>query len=133
MLSPEDEQIAIPPSQISAPGINILPPILLPLAGPEEMDLEVNNSAKTDGFDDFDAEQIPPPLQDQEKLPPLLQFLPPTKKRETDSAIRLIFVEALLLLCTTRWGRNFLRENGTYEIIKLTHENETVDKVRQIT
>ena len=69
-------------------------------------------------------------MQDQEKLPPSLQFLPPTKKREPDSVLRLTHIESLLLLCTTRWGRDFLRENGTYEIIRITHENEGVDKVR---
>ena len=30
------------PSKIAAPGVNILPAILLPLAGPEELDLEVS-------------------------------------------------------------------------------------------
>lgn len=38
-------------------------------------------------------------------------------------------VETLLLLCHTRWGRDFLREHGVYEIVRATHENETVDKV----
>ena len=67
--------------------------------------------------------------KDQERLPPALQFLPPTKKREPDFVLRLTHVETLLLLCTTRWGRDFLRENGVYEIVRATHENETVDKV----
>jgi len=68
--------------------------------------------------------------QDQEKLPEALQFLPPTKKREPDSALRLTHIETLLLLCHTRWGRDYLRENGVYEIVRATHENEMVDKVR---
>jgi hypothetical protein len=59
-----------------------------------------------------------------------LQFLPPTKKREPDSVLRLTHVETLLLLCTTRWARDFLRANGVYEIIRATHSEETVDKVR---
>ena len=67
--------------------------------------------------------------QDQERLPLALQFLPPTKTREPDYILRLTHVETLLLLCTTRWGRDFLRANGVYEIVRATHENETVDKV----
>lgn len=67
--------------------------------------------------------------QDQERLPPALQFLPPTKTREPDYILRLTHIETLLLLCTTRWGRDFLRTNGVYEIVRATHENETVDKV----
>jgi len=35
------------------------------------------------------------------------------------------------LLCTTRWGRDFLRANGVYEIVRATHENETVDKISE--
>lgn len=60
---------------------------------------------------------------------PALQFLPPTKTREADPSIRLTHVETLLLLCHTRWGRDYLREHGTYEIVRATHECETVDKV----
>lgn len=41
MLSPDTEKVAIPPSDIEAPGIDMLPYLLLPLAGPEEYDLEV--------------------------------------------------------------------------------------------
>lgn len=70
-------------------------------------------------------------FQDQEKLPSALQFLPPIKKREPDAVLRLTHVETLLLLCTTRWGRDFLRANGAYEIIRAAHLEETVDKVRR--
>jgi hypothetical protein len=41
MLSPDTETTTIPPSKVEAPGIDALPYILLPLAGPEEFDLEV--------------------------------------------------------------------------------------------
>lgn len=44
--------------------------------------------------------------------------------------LRLTHVETLLLLCTTRWGRENLRENGVYEIVRAAHEVESVDKVR---
>jgi hypothetical protein len=106
ILSPDSASVSVPPATSVAPGIDALPYILLPLAGPEEFDLE-----------------------DQEKLPDALQFLPPTKVREPDAAIRLMHVETLLLLCHTRWGRDYLREHGVYEIVRAAHENETVDKV----
>ncbi|KAK7060767.1 Protein hgh1 [Paramarasmius palmivorus] len=108
ILSPETERVAVSPSKVTAPGIGALPYILLPLAGPEEFDLE-----------------------DQEKLHPSLQLLPPDKTREPDSALRLTFVETLLLLSHTRWGRDFLRANGVYEIIRAAHEAETVDKISE--
>ncbi|EEB96413.1 hypothetical protein MPER_04460, partial [Moniliophthora perniciosa FA553] len=91
-----------------APGVGALPYILLPLAGPEEFDLE-----------------------DQEKLHPALQLLPSDKAREPDAALRLTFVETLLLLSHTRWGRDFVRANGVYEIIRAAHEVETVDKISE--
>ncbi|KII87460.1 hypothetical protein PLICRDRAFT_43099 [Plicaturopsis crispa FD-325 SS-3] len=108
MLSPETDMVAVPPSTVTAPGINVLSDILLPLAGPEEFDLE-----------------------DQENLPPALQFLPPDKKREPDVVLRDTHVETLLLFCVTRWGREFLRNNGVYEIIRAAHLAETVDKVAE--
>lgn len=123
-MSSDTDEVAVPPSTSVAPGIDALPYILLPLAGPEELDLEV---------------RFPPSMsillilvarfQDQEKLPPALQFLPPTKTREPDSNLRLTHVETLLLLCTTRWGRDFLRAKGVYEIIRAAHLEEKVDKV----
>ncbi|KAJ7173474.1 hypothetical protein C8R46DRAFT_115733 [Mycena filopes] len=108
ILSPDSEDVSVPPSAAVAPGTDALPYLLLPLAGPEEFDLE-----------------------DQEKLPDALQFLPPTKTREVDGAIRLMHVETLLLLCHTRWGRDYLRDHGVYEIVRAAHENETVEKISE--
>lgn len=82
--------------------------MLLPLAGPEEFELD-----------------------DQEKLLEPLQFLPPTKTRESDPTIRLTHVETLLLLCHTRWGRDDLRQHGVYEIVHAAHMAETVDKISE--
>ncbi|TFK51992.1 DUF383-domain-containing protein [Heliocybe sulcata] len=108
LLAPETELVHVPPSTVPSPGMDALPYILLPLAGPEEFDLE-----------------------DQEKLPPALQLLPPTKKREPDPALRLIHVETLLLLCTTRWGREACRARGVYEVVRAAHLVEGVDKVAE--
>lgn len=41
MLLEDTEKVTISPSDVQAPGINMLPYLLLPLAGPEEYDLEV--------------------------------------------------------------------------------------------
>ncbi|KAF8327178.1 uncharacterized protein EI90DRAFT_2975172 [Cantharellus anzutake] len=87
-------------------GVGLLPAILLPLAGPEEFDLE-----------------------EMESLPPALQFLPPTKRRELDPLLRLTHVETLLLLCTTRKGRESLRENGVYLVVRALHLVETDERV----
>ncbi|KAJ8095027.1 Protein hgh1 [Marasmius tenuissimus] len=105
ILSPETERVAVSGSPTIAPGVGALPYILLPLAGPEEFDLD-----------------------DQEKLHPSVQFLPPDKTREVDSTLRLTLVETLLLSSHTRWGRDFLRANGVYEIVRAAHEVESVDK-----
>ncbi|CAG7851745.1 SubName: Full=Uncharacterized protein {ECO:0000313/EMBL:CCA71655.1} [Serendipita indica DSM 11827] len=88
------------------PGLNVLPRILLPLAGPEEFELE-----------------------DVELLLPELQFLPSTKARESDPVLRVTHLETLILLCTSRWGRDIQRQSGVYEIIRMMHETETDDNV----
>ncbi|KIK91846.1 hypothetical protein PAXRUDRAFT_26903 [Paxillus rubicundulus Ve08.2h10] len=125
ILSPDATIVAVPPSSVVAPGVDALPYILLPLAGPEELDLEVESSVACI------YSHLTTDFQDQEILPSALQFLPPTKKREADSVLRLVYVETLLLLCTTRWGRDYLRASGVYEIIRGAHMEETVDKVSE--
>ena len=81
--------------------------MLLPLCGPEEFDIDI-----------------------LDELPIELQLLPPSKIREPDPAIRLILVETLVLLGTTRACREAMRVRGVYEVIKVAHLAETVDKVR---
>jgi hypothetical protein len=70
-------------------------------------------------------------LDAQEQLPEALQFLPQTKQREPDAVLRLTHVETLLLLCTTRWGRDHLRTRGVYEVIQALHGQETNDAVSE--
>ncbi|KIO33751.1 hypothetical protein M407DRAFT_13666 [Tulasnella calospora MUT 4182] len=109
LLSSESDSVAVTPSTITAPGMNILPALLLPLAGPEEFDLD-----------------------DMDKLPPSLQFLPDTKKREVDPVLTHTLLEALVLLCSTRWGRQQLRDNGVYQIIREAHKVDKDEKVLEI-
>lgn len=55
------------------PQVDVVPRLLLPLAGPDTFTLEENES-----------------------LPVDLQFLPDDKTREQDAAIRLLLLEALM-------------------------------------
>jgi hypothetical protein len=70
-------------------------------------------------------------MQDTELLLPELQFLPSTKTREPDPVLRLTYIESLILLCTNRWGRDVQRRSGVYEIIRMMHETETDERVRE--
>lgn len=74
---------------------NLLPYILLPLAGNEELEDE-----ETEGM-----------LSD-------LQFLPPEKKRDSDPEILVTHLETLLLLTTGREGRELMRRVKVYPIIR---------------
>ncbi|XP_032775980.1 protein HGH1 homolog isoform X2 [Strigops habroptila] len=56
-------------------AVDILPFLLLPLAGPEEL-----------------------PQEDMERLPPDLQYLPPDKQREEEPDIRRMLLEAVMLV-----------------------------------
>ena len=108
ILTSESQTVLVPPSTLPAPGIDALQHILLPLAGPEEFDLEA-----------------------QDQLPDALQFLPQTKQREPDAVLRLTHIETLLLLCSTLWGRDYLRTYGVYEVVRALHEQETNDAVSE--
>ena len=83
------------------PEVDILSYLLLPLAGPEELDDE-----------------------DNDKLPISLQYLPETKEREPDVDIRIILLEALAQLCATKKGREILRDQNTYVILREYHKWE---------
>lgn len=91
----------------SGKRVNFLPYILLPLCGPEEFDLD-----------------------DMEKLPEEVQFLPPDKKRDPDPSTRLMLVEALILLCRTRSGRDTLRDRGAYPVVKAAHLAEHDEQIQ---
>nr|CAG4649473.1 EOG090X08WK [Scapholeberis mucronata]SVE93719.1 EOG090X08WK [Scapholeberis mucronata] len=82
-------------------AVDLLPKLLLPLAGPEE-------------FDD----------EDNEKLPIDLQYLGEEKTREQDADLRKILLEALTQLCATKAGREYLRSKNTYVILRELHKWE---------
>ena len=89
--------------------INLLPFILLPLAGPEEIDED-----------------------EMFELPDELQLLPSDKKREPISGIICIHLESLLLLCTTKQGREYLREKQVYAIVRELHKAMDVEEVADL-
>lgn len=84
-----------------SPDIDLLPNLLLPLAGPEELDDEETN-----------------------KLPIDLQYLPETKQRESDPDIRLMLLESLTQLCATKKGREHFRDKNAYVILREFHKWE---------
>jgi hypothetical protein len=85
-----------------------LPYLLLPITGNEEYDEE-----------------------DSAGMLPDLQLLPPDKRRDPDHAIIQTHVETLMLLTTTRLGRDKLREVKVYPIIRETHLHVENDDVRE--
>ncbi|KAM7421988.1 hypothetical protein PAMA_010189 [Pampus argenteus] len=82
-------------------AVDILPFLLLPLAGPEELSEEEN-----------------------EGLPVDLQYLPDDKKREEDPDIRKMLLETLFLLTATKHGRRTLKEKNVYPILREFHRWE---------
>ncbi|XP_064297999.1 protein HGH1 homolog [Phalacrocorax carbo] len=81
--------------------VDILPFLLLPLAGPEEF-----------------------PEDEMERLPADLQYLPQDKQREEEPDIRKMLLEAIMLLTATKAGRNIVREKGTYLVLRELHRWE---------
>ncbi|XP_074880281.1 protein HGH1 homolog [Buteo buteo] len=81
--------------------VDILPFLLLPLAGPEEF-----------------------PEDEMERLPVDLQYLPQDKQREEEPDIRKMLLEAIMLLTATKASRHTVREKGTYLILRELHRWE---------
>ncbi|KIW20320.1 hypothetical protein PV08_00895 [Exophiala spinifera] len=90
------------------PGVNLLPYILLPLAGSEE----------------YSEEESAAMLPD-------LQLLPPDKERDKDNEIIVTHLETLLLLSTTREGRDKLRSVQVYPLVRETHLHVDDEEVKQ--
>ena len=84
-------------SWLLGPSVDILPALLLPLAGGSAI-------ANLD-------------MDDMERLPDDLQFLDESKEREPDSDIRIMLVEAIHLLCNKTEDRKFIR--GT-KVLKMS-------------
>lgn len=87
---------------------NLLPYILLPIMGPEE----------------YNEEETMAMLPD-------LQLLPSDKKRDSDNTIIVTHLETLLLLTTTRDGRDHMRAVNVYPIIRECHLHVNDEDVRE--
>ena len=85
-------------------GIDILPRLLLPLAGPTPPDM--------------DPEEV-------DKLPIDLQYLDDDKKVEEDPDLRKMLLEAIHQLCATKPCREVVRLKNAYPILKELHKTET--------
>ena len=91
------------------PPVDILPYLLMPLIDGKEL-------SKVD-------------LEDQEALPTVCQLVPEDKPREPDSALRMMLIECLLLLCTSYYGRESLRHRGAYIVVREAHLAEHREEV----
>ncbi|CAK8680097.1 unnamed protein product [Clavelina lepadiformis] len=89
--------------------VDILPHLLLPLAGPEEF-----SEADTD------------------KLPLDLQYLPSDKTREPDEDIRKILIQSIILLCADESGREFVKSKNAYVIIRELHQWELKEQNSEV-
>ena len=101
-------EVSSHPMLLSKLEANLLPYLLLPLAGSE----------------DFAEEDSVEMLAD-------LQLLPPDKERESDHEIMVTHLETLLLLSTTREGRDLMREVKVYPIVRECHLHVEDDRVRE--
>ncbi|XP_033099511.1 protein HGH1 homolog [Anneissia japonica] len=81
--------------------VDILPHLLLPLAGPEEISEE-----------------------EMEGMPDDLQYLGEDKKREPNPNIRKMLIESICQLCSTKEGRQIVKGKRTYVIIRELHKSE---------
>ena len=77
---------------------NVLPYVMLPMMGQEEYGEE-----------------------ESEAMPEELQLLDPGHEREADGEILKIHLDTLLLLCSTRMGRDVLRGSGVYPVVRECH------------
>lgn len=96
------------PDLLDGDGVNILPYVLLPIMGSEEYDVD----------------------ETMDMLPDL-QLLPPDKKRDDDPAIIQTHLETLMLLTTSREGRELMRRVKVYPIVRETHARVSDEAVKE--
>lgn len=92
-----------------SPPLSILPFLLRPLV---------------DGNDRYKDDET-------DELPEELQLLDPSVRRDKDNRVLLTHLETLLLLTTTREGRDVLRGGGVYAVVRETHLAVEEEEVRE--
>ena len=88
--------------------VNLLPYVLAPLMGGEDYG------------------------EEGEDLPDEAQLLPPDKTRETEVDIVKTHLETLLLLASTRHGREVLRAKAVYAVVREVHLQVEDEDVREV-
>ena len=91
--------------------VEILPRLLLPLAGPTP--------------EDADPDEV-------EQLPMDLQYLDEDKKREEDPDLRKLLLESMLQLCAKKDNRIKVRDSNAYVILREYHKAEKDANVRLV-
>ena len=71
-------------------------------------------------------------IEETEKMPPEVQFLPPDKKRDENVEVLRACMESMLLLCSTAEGRQTMRDRGIYAIVRKVHEACSDEEVREV-
>lgn len=82
--------------------INLLPYILFPIADAKDSEIDE---------------------EDMFNLPDELQLLPEDKKRDPIPAIICVHLESILLLCTTKAARKYMRSKSVYPLVRELHKN----------
>ncbi|EUB56301.1 hypothetical protein EGR_08846 [Echinococcus granulosus] len=70
----------------------------------------------SDAIEDEDRCTLPPPIREA--------YDSKTAKRESDALVKTTICEALLQLCSTKTGRQYLRSLGVYFILREMHRHE---------
>lgn len=83
-------------------NINLLPYILLPITDAKDSEIDE---------------------EDMFNLPDELQLLPEDKKRDPLPAIICVHLESILLLCTTKAAREYMRSKSVYPLVRELHKN----------
>jgi hypothetical protein len=91
--------------------VNLLPYILLPITSAKDAEL--------------DEEEL-------FNLPDELQLLPEDKARDPVLEVVCVHLESLLLLCTTRQVRDYLREKSVYPLIRELHKNSENEDIQDL-
>ncbi|CCH41209.1 hypothetical protein BN7_746 [Wickerhamomyces ciferrii] len=90
---------------------NILPYLLLPIASSKDAELDEDELFE---------------------LPDELQLLSPDKTRDPVPEIIIVHLESLLLLCSSKETRNYLRTKSVYPLIRELHKNIDNDDLADV-
>jgi uncharacterized protein (DUF849 family) len=67
-----------------------------------------------------------------EGMPDELQLLEPEKLREVDPQLRMMLIEILIALSSSRAGRDYMRQKQVYHVVKKLHLQERNEDVQDL-